>query len=107
MTKVSQSSPPNSARLRAGKSVVRCSVATKIIRQTRLEDGSEVTLLLKDSACWQGFILTGLPKEHHKHETGSHSLSSAVTIWNRVVDVADHLSVKEVSAKIHNGGLKH
>lgn len=79
----------------------------KIIKQTRLSDGTEVSLALEDSTCWQGFVLKGLPTQHRQHESKPHSLSSAVTIWNRVVDAADRLTVSEISAKIRGSGRQH
>lgn len=73
--------------------------AMQIIKRARLDDGTEVQLIMDEKSSWKGFTLQGVPEEHQK-ATKPQSLSSAVTFWNRIVKVSDRTSVKEISARI-------
>lgn len=67
----------------------------RILKKARLENGGEVTLEVDEMRTWKGFVVSGI-EPHVKPQT----LSAAVMIWNRVVQTADRVTVKGISAKI-------
>lgn len=66
-----------------------------ILKRAMTKDGAEVTLEVDEARTWKGFIVSGV-EPHIKPQ----SLSAAVTIWNRVVQSGDRVTVQGISAKI-------